>query len=350
MLKILNLPKFDLNLVIEKTSQKTGISEDIIEKDLWVCFVLKYLFTNFLYKDYLVFKGGTSLSKGFNYIKRFSEDIDIVLDWRILNLLKLKDVYYDEKFINRKRNEATNKDFLSKYRKRMRKAIKDLILPQIQEDFEKQLKNKKFKIYIDNVDGFIIWFEYPHNYANDSKYVMQKIKIELGYISETNPEVSKQIQTYVNENNQFLPIDKIEVKMVAPIRTFFEKLLILHRECNRPEKNKHPKRYSRHFYDVYQMLQTEIKNESLTNFDLLKKIIDFKKNFYPSNFANYDDILKGNITIVPNKESIEYFSKDYEQMKFMIFEQPVVTFKKIIDTLREYEKLLDNAIKEFISK
>ncbi|PYF41928.1 nucleotidyl transferase AbiEii/AbiGii toxin family protein [Metamycoplasma alkalescens] len=108
MLKILNLPKFDLNLAIEKTSQKTGISEDIIEKNLWVCFVLKYLFTDFLYKNYLVFKGGTSLSKGFNYIKRFSEDIDIVLDWKILNLLKLKDVYYDEKFINRKRNEATN--------------------------------------------------------------------------------------------------------------------------------------------------------------------------------------------------------------------------------------------------
>lgn len=84
MKKLLSLPNEELELIIQNTADKMNISAAIIEKDLWVCVILKYLFSSFKYKDYIVFKGGTSLSKVFKLIERFSEDIDLALDWQVL--------------------------------------------------------------------------------------------------------------------------------------------------------------------------------------------------------------------------------------------------------------------------
>lgn len=70
-----------MNLIIRNTAEKLNISSAIVEKDLWVCIILKYLFSDFEYKDDIVFKGGTSLSKVYKLIEIFSEDIDLALDW-----------------------------------------------------------------------------------------------------------------------------------------------------------------------------------------------------------------------------------------------------------------------------
>ena len=84
MLKKEKLRVEDLEVLIKNTSQKMGINQGIVEKDYWVCFILDYLFNYSEWKNNFVFKGGTSLSKCFNVIKRFSEDIDLILDWRQL--------------------------------------------------------------------------------------------------------------------------------------------------------------------------------------------------------------------------------------------------------------------------
>ena len=84
MLKKEKLRVEDLEVLIKNTSQKMGINQGIVEKDYWVCFVLNYLFSKCKWKDAVTFKGGTSLSKCFNLIERFSEDIDLILDWRVI--------------------------------------------------------------------------------------------------------------------------------------------------------------------------------------------------------------------------------------------------------------------------
>ncbi len=68
------------------TAAKKGIIESLVEKDFWVCLVLKSIFECESIKDILLFKGGTSLSKVYNLINRFSEDIDLVLDWQVLGI------------------------------------------------------------------------------------------------------------------------------------------------------------------------------------------------------------------------------------------------------------------------
>ena len=84
MKKVLEINEKELNLIIRNTAEKLNISSAIVEKELWVCIILKYLFSDFEYKDDIVFKGGTSLSKVYKLIERFSEDIDLTLDWQVL--------------------------------------------------------------------------------------------------------------------------------------------------------------------------------------------------------------------------------------------------------------------------
>ena len=90
MNKLLELSNDQLDLVIQNTADKLEISRTIVEKDFWVCIILNYLFKEFKYKDSIIFKGGTSLSKVFNLIQRFSEDVDIALDWRVLGYKALE--------------------------------------------------------------------------------------------------------------------------------------------------------------------------------------------------------------------------------------------------------------------
>ena len=84
MFEYKKMSKNELEQVIKNASLKIGVNEVILEKDYWVCFVLNYLFTKCKWKEAFNFKGGTSLSKCFNLIHRFSEDIDLILDWRVI--------------------------------------------------------------------------------------------------------------------------------------------------------------------------------------------------------------------------------------------------------------------------
>ncbi|MCR5629463.1 nucleotidyl transferase AbiEii/AbiGii toxin family protein [Eubacterium sp.] len=86
MKKIIQLEKNDREVLFSRTSEKKGLNLSIVEKDFWVCFMLDHLFHDCKYKDAFVFKGGTSLSKSYHVIERFSEDIDLILDWRKITI------------------------------------------------------------------------------------------------------------------------------------------------------------------------------------------------------------------------------------------------------------------------
>ena len=84
MIEIARLPADDRRELFHNTAAKTGLHDAIVEKDFWVCLTLGYLFHRCPWKKTVTFKGGTSLSKGYHLISRFSEDIDLILDWRVL--------------------------------------------------------------------------------------------------------------------------------------------------------------------------------------------------------------------------------------------------------------------------
>lgn len=332
MKKILEIDEKELNLIIRNTADKLNISSAIVEKDLWVCVILKYLFSDFEYKDYIVFKGGTSLSKVYKLIERFSEDIDLALDWQVLGY-SLDEVYSNRS--NRKQemfnDEVNNKtvDFL-----------KGKMLNNLNDYFKKVLGNRTFKFYVDEFDKQTICFDYPKMYSDPS--ILQVIRLEIGSLAEPIPSNKYKIKTYIEEAYPYIFDENINVIAVESIRTFYEKITILHREANRTNGN-YPTRYSRHFYDVYKMLQTPIREYGLKNIDLLKKVIDFKKKFYTCNWAKYDEIMLGKLRLIPSEEAINVFAKDYDSMQNMLFGEKV-SFETITNTLKEYEKDMNRVL------
>lgn len=268
MKKILEINEKELNLIIMNTAAKLNISSAIVEKDLWVCIILKYLFSDFEYKDDIVFKGGTSLSKVYKLIERFSEDIDLALDWQVLG--------YSSDEVYNQRSNRKQEMFNDEVNDKTVVFLKDKMLNNLNDYFTKVLGNRTFKFYIDEIDKQTICFDYPKVYNDPS--ILQVIRLEIGSLAEPIPYNKYQIKTYIEEAYPSIFDENINVIAVESIRTFYEKITILHREANRMNGN-YPPRYSRHFYDVYRMLQTPIREDGLKNIELLKKVIDFKKSF-----------------------------------------------------------------------
>ncbi|MEQ3506962.1 nucleotidyl transferase AbiEii/AbiGii toxin family protein [Enterococcus cecorum] len=331
--KLLQISEEELALVIQNTSEKLNLSTAIIEKDFWVCVVLRYLFSEFKYKNHIVFKGGTSLSKVYGIIDRFSEDIDLALNWELIGYGKNEPYEKRSNTKQAKFNEMLNTD--------TKLFLKDVFLPILVADFAKLLPNKQFRFYIDELDGQTICFDYPKKYSDTA--ILQVIRLEIGCLAEPIPASMYKIKPYISEAYPNIFSDQFEVYTVECIRTFYEKITILHREANRVNGN-YPMRYSRHYYDVYKLLKHSMMDESLENIEVLFKVVDFKKKFYPCNWAKYDEIKQGNIKLIPSNEAISVFESDFQQMKQMIFRQQL-NFNQILDLIKKYERLLNDKIK-----
>ena len=150
MNKLLDLTEEDLELVINNTADKLKLSKGIVEKDFWVCVILKYLFSSFKYKDSIVFKGGTSLSKVYHLIERFSEDIDLSLDWTLLG--------YDKTEPYEDRSNTKQLNFNKKLNAETAIFLQEQWLPILRNDFNILLKNRIFNFYIDEFDKQTICF------------------------------------------------------------------------------------------------------------------------------------------------------------------------------------------------
>ncbi|WP_208854735.1 nucleotidyl transferase AbiEii/AbiGii toxin family protein [Holdemania massiliensis] len=291
------------------------------------------MFKDFKYKDSIIFKGGTSLSKVYKLIERFSEDIDLALDWKVMGYGSLEP--YED------RSNTKQLKFNDKLNDDTKVFLRGVFLPTLQKDFKEILKDRNYRFYIDETDEQTICFDYPKNHQNSS--VLQVIRLEIGSLAEPIPASKRRIQTYIEEVYSNVFNENIEVVAVDSLRTFYEKITILHRETNRVNGN-YPTRYSRHFYDVYKMLLTDIKEKSFENLNLLKSVIDFKKKFYASNWAKYDDIMSGNLKLIPAADGLEIFSKDYDSMKNMLFGEKI-SFDKIVSVIKEYEVELNRVIR-----
>lgn len=324
-------------LIISNVADKKRLSKAIIEKDFWVCWTLDYLFNQFKYSDFICFKGGTCLSKVYNLIERFSEDIDIALDWACLGMGN-EDAYLErsgrqQEIFNKKANDKT------------KKYIQEIWLPQIKKDFNAKLRDE-FSLDIDELNPHTICFTYPQMHKDIS--ILQVIRIEIGVLAEAFPSTKENVETYISEVypklfNQRL----INVTAVDSIRTFFEKITILHREAKRINGN-YPTRYSRHFYDVFKMIKNGVGESALQQLEILEQVVMFKKRFYACKWAEYDNVIKGECLLVPNQEALQIFEEDYQVMKGMIYgEYP--SFIEIINSLREYQGILNTKILETIT-
>lgn len=325
MITIAKASDTDREVLFGNAAEKAGISNPaIVEKDFWVCFMLDYLFHKSPWPRSFIFKGGTSLSKAYHVIERFSEDIDLIMDWRLLG--------YEirEPWIERTKNQQ------DKFNK---KAVADtsefltrIFAPQLARDLRGMIGNDATVIMDpDDKEQCTVNFFYPHVFSTN--YLRQEIRLEIGPLAEWVPShpvlitstAAEQFPAVFHQSGTVVPTMDAE-------RTFWEKVTILHKIVSSYEQKGIPARYARHYYDLYQMSRSDVKNEAFRRKDLLTQDVKFKLKFYYVKNASYETAKIGTVKLVPCESAIRELELDYAHMKDMIYgDQP--SFSEILDSL-----------------
>lgn len=323
--KVANLSANQRRDLFRETAAKRAMNPAIVEKDFWVCWVLKHLFADATFGERIVFKGGTSLSKVFGLIDRFSEDIDLILDWRLLGYGPgQQDPFRDF-------DSATQRDrFNKQFNKQAAAYIADTFVPNLGRVFA---ACPQVRGVVDPHDPQAVNVAYPAAFSED--YLRPEVRLEIGPLASWVPSDRHIIQPYAAQAfpNVFDEPDCLVVAISAE-RTFWEKATILHQQAHRASPM--PPRYSRHYYDMYKLAGSTIKDAALVDSALLQDVVAFKQRFYPSRWARYEDAKPGTFKLIPAAERITGLRRDYRDMEMMIFGD-VPTFDDITDTLRQLE-------------
>ena len=327
-------PSEERRVYFEQTAARMRLSPQIVEKDFWVCWTLKELFGLPDIGSTLIFKGGTSLSKVYRLIERFSEDIDVSLDRASLGF----GGEADPEAGGSAKEQARRLD-------RLRQACQDKITGQLKPAFEKTIATKfgratGWSVTVDEADPDrqTLLYAYPSGWPEKTAgYVRAAVKIEMGARSDHWPSEQAEISAYVAQ--QFPAAFRVPafiVKVLAAERTFWEKATLLHAEHHRPADKTMPLRLSRHYYDLSRLILSGTGEKVARDLELLRRVVEHKKVFFRSGWANYDTAQKGSLRISPAPDRLKPLEADYDKMQEMFFgDRPA--FTEIFRVIREWE-------------
>ena len=328
------LPSDERQLYFEQAAAKLGMNALLIEKDFWVCWSLKRLFLLDELCDYLTFKGGTTLSKVYQVIEWFSEDIDVAI----------KREYLGFGGNNEPEQGGSGKEQQRRIA-RLKEACQAVVINQLQPQFYKALEvafgdNADWSLSIDpaDPDQQSLLFKYPPAIkANPNSYFATWVKIELGARSDHFPVENAIVTPYLSDAIPEVFTDiQARVRVLSAVRTFWEKITILHMLHYLPDDKKIAPRMSRHYYDVFCLSQSPILKQALDAVDLLARVADFKKVFFKAAWARYDEAQPGTLRLIPSDYIASELRQDYHAMQPMFFgESP--SFDAILDGLRALE-------------
>lgn len=209
-------------LVFEAAAQRMALAPAVVEKDFWVCYTLDHLFHRSGFAESMVFKGGTSLSKAFGLIERFSEDIDLILDWRLLG--------YGEDEPWEPRSNSAQERFKADSIERTNAFLADAFVPKLRATLSESLGTEASVRR--GAEEETVYFDYPRSY--ESAGTLDTIKLEIGPMAAWSPSEEAAITPYAADVVPFGPELSTTVRTASPERTFWEKATILHQEPTGP--------------------------------------------------------------------------------------------------------------------
>jgi hypothetical protein len=266
-------------------------SPAIIEKDFWVCWTLRRIYEVLQFRPQLIFKGGTSLSKVFDAIERFSEDVDLSLSRRDLGFADERDP--EEPDISR--NEARQR--IDALVRRCQEEIRDRLLPMLRSDFTSMLGVSDWTVELDAADRQTIIFTYPRSDTEGGLpgYIRPAIRLEMGARSDDWPGGDHDIRPYAAEAvpQAFTVAASCRVHALDARRTFWEKATLLHAYFHRPVDKPLADGQARHYYDLCRLSQQDIGRQALERVELLERVVAHKRLFFPSAWARYETATAG---------------------------------------------------------
>ena len=326
-------------------AQQRGLSPAVVEKDFWVCWTLRRLFTLPDLPAGLIFKGGTSLSKAFGVIERFSEDIDLSFDRHDLGFGGDADPLAAATRKKRAKGVKALTDTC-------RRMIHDRFVPQLAAVLAAALgrtpdETWSLSIADDDPDQQTLLFRYPASIEDtplrQSAYIRPSLRLEFGARSDHWPAVDTSITPIVAEDFPSLFATATSpVHVLAAERTFWEKATAIHAWNHAPANKTLGERFSRHFYDVVRLYESEIGQAAIRRLDLLQKVAEHKMVFFSSSRAKYEDARNGQLRLVPSETRTRELERDYRNMHEMFFVEPP-GFDHLIEMLREMETTINAA-------
>lgn len=312
-----------------KIASEEIMGEQTIEKDWWVTQVLRAVFS-LPYAEHLSFKGGTSLSKCWHLIERFSEDIDIAVSRDFLG--------YGGTLSRTQISDKLRRAACSFVRERMQFDLRDALIKQgIAED--------KFNVKVNitpvsTTDPETIIVEYG-SALPESPYIRHSVLIEVSGRSMQQPVKCESINSLID---QYLPQTVVAEKtfsipnVVTPERTFLEKIFLLHEEFHKPQSEIRTNRMSRHLYDIVTMMKSGIDHNAFDDEELYRSIIEHRRCFINLKDFDYDTLYPTTLTIVPPDSVVDLWQKDYTKMQQSMIYGEVPTFKEIMSVLNSLQQ------------
>jgi Nucleotidyl transferase AbiEii toxin, Type IV TA system len=324
----------DRRRVFEAAGASLTMQAQIVEKDFWVCWTLKELFRLPEIGEHLIFKGGTSLSKVFKIIERFSEDIDVSIDRAFLGFGGANEPEAGGSNKEKQRRvDALKAACQQKIATGLHPALDAAIKSKIADGEAWSLRNDE-----EDPDQQTLLFEYPSSFAPATTgYIRRMVKIEMGARADHWPCETKTVTPYVAEQfPQGFKEGSCAVKVLSAERTFWEKATILHAEFNRPADKPIPERFSRHYCDFYELIRKGVGNSAAEKLDLLARVAEHKSLFFRSASARYGEAVRGTLRIAPPDYRLKPLRDDYGKMQQMFFGEPP-EFDTIIALLTQWE-------------
>ena len=316
---------------INEASRISGISAKAIEKDWWVTLSLKLVF-NTPYAIHFAFKGGTSLSKGWQLIDRFSEDIDISLSSEAVGIA------YAEK---------PSKTFVEQLRRAGCSFTSNELIEALKAEFRSSqvpenlysIEAEPIPVDMPDTDPQALYVNFVSLF-DPNPYLPDRVKIEFSVRSLKEPSIKRSMRSLLDNHfpNENYIEENCEVLTILPQRTLIEKMLLLHEEYNRDELAKmRTERMSRHYYDLFQLSRQNFSSATLRNNDFIEEIIEHRKYYSRLKRFDYSTLKRGRISIIPPADILKALEQDYAIMKAeMIYGNPP-TFEKIIQAMKNLQ-------------
>ncbi|MDR0830872.1 MAG: nucleotidyl transferase AbiEii/AbiGii toxin family protein [Prevotellaceae bacterium] len=303
-----------------------------VEKDWWVTAVLRALFS-LPYAESLSFKGGTSLSKCYNLIERFSEDVDIA--------------------VNREKTDFTKSN--TRIRNDLRRSTCKFVREELQFDVAKELENQGISSNlfsatvnitpVTTTDPEIVEIVYQSLF-DDNDYIKPVVKIEVSGRSMREPLQPIKLRSILDEVFADMPFANpaFTINAVVPQRTFIEKICLLHEEFSKPQELIRTERMSRHLYDLGKIMETPIADEALANKNLYHSIVEHRRIFVGLGGFDYTTLAPQTVNIIPPESVIIQWQQDYEIMQRTMIYGDSLPFNKLIAKIKNLNERINQIV------
>lgn len=323
---------------LAEAAARRGISEVVVEKDAWVSWALRALFADDDAQRYLLFKGGTSLSKVHGLIERFSEDIDLGVSPAVLG--------FDEARIRRATSKSGRARLSTELQQACGQFVKARIMPHLcrsaEADFGPPERGAWFSKYAGDEAGTTLLFAYPTSTSTDFHYIEKVVRLEFGALTDQRPLAPMPIGTILCEalGERFADLECDAITLDAS-RTFWEKATILHDCALQPEHKPLRARYARHYSDVA-VMWAKGGTHLIRDPDLLRAVSRHKELFFSSSWSDYAAAREGRLRLTPPAHRIHELRSDYESMRPMFLDEPL-TFEAMLDKITEAEAAISRS-------